>query len=155
MVEKQGKLWAGVEVPRAMDGAERIDEYRGRLLSTIVSCQSCQPWEQGPVWVIGRRTVLAEVMDDCGVPFDNEDLREEILSDLDCPGCGDSLSDHYEVGVKFDFEIAHERAVDRARDEFGDRLWEFSHFLEKYPMLGANHEVGNLILEDIQSFPKA
>ena len=139
-----------------MDGAEHIDEYRGRLLSMIVSCPNCQPWEKGrPVWVIGKPTQLEEVMDNCGVPLANEALRDALLSDLDCPGCGDSLSEHYEVGVKFDFEIAHERAVDRAKERFGDRLWEFSRFLEKYPMLGANHEVGNLILEEIQSFPNA
>ncbi len=152
---RAGKLRVGVEVPRAMDGAEDVEDYRGRLLSTIVSCQSCQPWENGPVWVIGKPIELEEAMDNCGVPLDNQDLREAILSDLVCPGCGDSLSEHHDVGVKFDFEIAHERAVDRAKEEFGERLWEFSRFLEKYPMLGANHEVGSLILKGIQSFPKA
>ena len=138
-----------------MTRTEQIEEYRDQLLSAIVSCQSCQPWEGGPVWVIGKRTELDEVMNDCGVPDDDEDLREEILADLNCPGCGDSLSEYYEVGVKFDFEVAHERAVDRANQKFGDRLWGFSVFLEKYPMLGANHPVGRLILDEIQSFPKA
>ena len=45
-----------------MDRAECIDEFRDRLLSTIVSCQNCQPWEKGPVWVIGKRTELEEVI---------------------------------------------------------------------------------------------
>lgn len=137
-----------------MDGTDRVDEFRDRLLSTIVSCQSCQPWDKGPVWVIGKRIELEEVMDNCGVPLGDEDLREEILSGLVCPGCSDNLSEHYEVGVKFDFEIAHERAVDRATEEFGERLWDFARSLEN-PMLGANHEIGNRILGEIQSFPKA
>ena len=63
-----------------MTRMERIAEYSDELLSAIVSCPSCQPWEGGPVWVIGRRTSLDEVMDDCGVPDDDEHLREEILS---------------------------------------------------------------------------
>ena len=136
-----------------MTRTEQLKEYRDQLLTAIVSCQSCQPWEGGPIWVIGKQTALDELLDDCGVPED-EDLREEILTDLDCPGCGDSLSDHYEVGVKFDFEIAHERAVDLADEEFGGQLWEFATFLEKYPMLGADHPVGRLILDKISSFPK-
>ena len=101
----------------------------------------------------GRQTTLDEVLDDCGVPED-EDLRHRLLADLDCPGCGSNLSEHHEVGVKFDFEIAHERAVERAIEEFGDQLCEFAEFLEEYPMLGAAHPIGRLILDSIGSFPK-
>ena len=137
-----------------MNRPQQLEEYRDQLRTVIVSCQTCQPWEGGPVWVIGKQTALDAVLDDCNVPED-EDLREEILADLDCPSCGDSLSEHYEVGVKFGFEIAHERAVDLANEEFGGQLWEFAAFLEKYPMLGADHPVGRLILEEINSFPKA
>ena len=136
-----------------MSRTQEVEEYRDRLRTTIVSCQTCQPWEGGPVWVIGKQTSLHEVLDDCNVPED-EDLREEVLAELDCPGCGDSLSEHYEVGVRFDFEIAHERAVARANEEFAGQLWEFAAFLEKYPMLGADHPVGRLILDQIKSFPK-
>ena len=114
---------------------------------------NCQPWEGGPVWVIGQQTELDEVLDDCGVPQD-EDLRGRVLADVDCPGCGDNLSGHHEVGVKFDFEIAHEHAVERAIEEFGDQLSEFAAFLEEYPMLGAAHSVGHLILDGIGSFPR-
>ena len=103
--------------------------------------------------MIGQETALDEVLDDCGVPAD-EDLRQQVLADLNCPGCGDNLSGHYEVGVKFDFEIAHERAVERAIEEFGDQLWEFAAFLEEYPMLGVAHPVGRLILDSIGSFPR-
>ena len=114
---------------------------------------SCQPWDGGPVWVIGKQTDLDEVLDDCGVPED-EELRHRVLADLDCPNCCDNLSEHHEVGVKFDFEIEHERAVDRAIGEFGDQLWEFAAFLKEYPMLGAAHPVGRLILDSIGSFPR-
>ena len=138
----------------AMSRMQEFEEYRDRLRTTIVSCQSCQPWEGGPIWVFGKRTDLDGVFDDCNAPED-EDLREEILADVDCPRCGDGLSGHYEVGVKFDFEIAHERAVDLANEEFGGRLREFAAFLEKCPMLGADHPVGRLILEEIKSFPKS
>ena len=113
-----------------MSRTQQIEEYRDQLRTEIVSCQTCQPGEGGPIWVIGKRTPLNEVLDDCNVPED-EDLREEILADLDYPGCGDSLSEHYDVGVKFDFEIAHDRAVDLANEEFGGQLWEFAAFLEK------------------------
>ena len=137
----------------AMTPEERIDDYRDQLRATIVSCMNCQPWEGGPVWVIGNQTDIDEVLDGCGVPQD-EELRHRVLADLNCPGCGDSLSAHHEVGVKFDFEIEHERAVDRAIEEFGDQLWEFAAFLEEYPMLGAAHPVGRLILDSIGSFPR-
>ena len=74
---------------------------------------------------------------------------------MNCPSCGDSLSEHHDVGVKCEFEVAHERAVDRANQKYGDQLWEFSMYLEKYPMLGASHPVGRLILDEIRSFPEA
>lgn len=114
---------------------------------------NCQPWDDGPVWVFGKRTDIDEVLDDCGVPED-EDLRHQVLADLDCPNCRDNLSEHHEVGVKFDFEIEHERAVERAIEEFGDQLREFAAFLEKYPMLGVAHPVGRRILDSIGSFPR-
>ena len=136
-----------------MSREQELEEYRDCLRATIVSCQTCQPWEGGPVWVVGKRTDVREVLDNCGVPED-KDLREEILAGLDCPGCSDNLDAHYEVGVKFDFEVAHERAVDRAKEEWGVQLWDFAEFLEKYPMLGAEHHVGRLILEEIKSFPR-
>ena len=136
-----------------MSREQELEEYRERLRATIVSCQTCQPWEGGPVWVVGKRSDLGEVLDSCGIPED-EVLREEILGGLDCPGCSDNLDAHHEVGVKFDFESAHERAVDRAKEEFGGQLRDFAGFLEKYPMLGADHHVGRLILDEIKSFPR-
>lgn len=136
-----------------MSREEKLEEYRDCLRKRIASCQTCQPWDDGPVWVFGQPTILSEVLDDCGVPQDDS-LQEEILANLECPNCGDNLSEHFEVGVKFDFEIAHERAVDLANEKYGEQLKEFAAFLEKYPMLGADHPVGRLILIELKSFPK-
>ena len=133
---------------------QRIDRYKDVVAQTIVSCPNCQPWEGGPVWVVGRRTDLDEVLDTCGVPED-EDFREEVVAGICCPGCGDSIDAWPEVGIRFDFETAHERAIKRAERRFGPKLYAFASFLETFPMLGASHPVGRRILKEIGAFPKA
>jgi hypothetical protein len=89
---------------------ERIEKYRGLVQREIISCPNCQPWEGGPVWVKGHRMDLREVLDNCRVP-ENEEFRDEVITGLDCPGCGDSIGAWTDVGVRHDFELEHEDAI--------------------------------------------
>jgi hypothetical protein len=106
------------------------------------------------VWVVGLCTDIEDVLNDCGVPED-DDFRSEVLSGVNCPGCGDSIDSWTEVGVRFAFEIEHDNAVERAGTRYDRKLCAFSEFLEKYPMLGAAHPMGRRILKEIGGFPRA
>jgi hypothetical protein len=103
--------------------------------------------------VVGRQMDLDDVLNDCRVPED-EELRREVVEDISCPGCGDSIDAWYEVGIRFNFEIEHERAIERAERRFGPGLRAFAAFLEQFPMLGASHPLGRRILREIGDFPK-
>ena len=134
--------------------AQRIDRYKILVQGNVVSCPNCQPWEGGPVWVVGQRTDLSELLDTLGVP-EGETFRGEVLEGIECPGCRDAISSWYEVGVRFPFEVDHERAIERAETRYGTKLRDFAEFLERLPMLGASHPLGRRILKEIGGFPKA
>jgi hypothetical protein len=128
----------------------RIDTYRDRLLDELRYCHNCQPWENGVVWILGDRIWLSELVDSLGIP---PSAQEEVVSGMDCPHCGSSLDLSYEVGVRHQYEIEHERRIERAERLFSRQLLEFSRFIEEYPYLGVRHPVGRKIFREMAKFP--
>lgn len=128
-----------------------VDDYIERIHPEIRHCVYCQPYDDGePVWVFGNRTNLEDLFDEHHVP---ERMRDDVADGLVCPGCSAQLSRWADVGVKHDFEEAHDRRIGEARRRYESSLLKFQSYLRDYPYLGAGHPVGRRILKEIGSFP--
>jgi hypothetical protein len=99
---------------------------------------------------LGKQTNLENLFDEYRVP---EKIRDDVADRLVCLGCGAQLSRWADVGVKHDFEEAHDRRINEARKHYERSLLEFQAYLRDYPYLGASHPVGRKILREIGSFP--
>jgi hypothetical protein len=134
-----------------MGRIERIERYRSQLLEELQYCYNCQPWEGGPVWILGSRIWMRELLNDLRIP---ESMQKEVVEGVECPNCGSSLDLSCDVGIRHQYEIEHDVRVQRARRAYGKRLFEFSQHIQDYPYLGAVHPVGRQILRDMRSFPR-
>lgn len=134
--------------PSSMDS---LEEYEARFREEMRNCPTCQIYDGGEiVWVHGNRVFIEYLFDWLEIP---EEARDELVERVDCPFCGAGLSRRMDVGIRFDFERAHDRRLEEAWDRYEDRLWDFVHHLEEYPFLGASHEVGRQIYEEVDDFP--
>ncbi|MCZ6626005.1 MAG: RES domain-containing protein [Deltaproteobacteria bacterium] len=137
---------------RSMSRRRDIDSLVEQVQQQITHCITCQPYEGGEaVWIFGSRTDIDDVLDSCSVP---ERLKDEVLSQINCPGCGASIERPCDVGIKHDFEIEYDETLERAERRYESKLYDFSHFLQRVPYLGANHPLGKAILRTIKKFPK-
>lgn len=135
-------------MPRREFSAE---DYIERIQPEIRHCRYCQPFDEGNVeWIFGKRTGLEDLLDNHRVP---EKLRDEVAEGLHCQRCGAQLGRWADVGVAYEFEVAHERRIDEAQKKYEGLLVDFAMFLREYPYLGAKHRVGKKILKEISSFP--
>jgi hypothetical protein len=103
--------------------------------------------------VVGHHTDVWDVLISIGVPDDKE-IREAVVDGLECPKCGAGIDLSDDVGVRFDFEIDYDIALEKAQRRLGHKLESFAKHLEAYPMLGAAHPVGKRILNEIAAFPR-
>ena len=116
----------------------------------LSKCNAVQPYEEGaPVW-INAHTWFDDVMEMAEVP---EVCRKEVASLVQCPSCAGPHDLWEEVGVKSEGELRYEALMDEWYEKHAHRLDDFYSFLEKYPFLGAAHEVGREIQDSIAQFP--
>jgi hypothetical protein len=119
-------------------------------MEEIRYCPYCQPYDSGEiVWILGRQIELEELFDWLEVPEEQRDVISERLS---CPNCGADLDRTMDVGIRFEFEREYDKKLEEALSAFEDGLWEFADYLENLPFLGASHEMGKRILEEMERF---
>lgn len=127
------------------------EDYIERIQPEILYCRYCQPFDEGNVeWILGERIGLEGLFDNHRVP---DKFRDKVAEGLHCEGCGAQLGRWADVGVAYEFEVAHERFIDTARKKYEGLLVDFAMFLREYPYLGAKHKVGKKLLKEIGSFP--
>jgi hypothetical protein len=129
-----------------------LDELIEAVEEQVRFCANCQPWEGGePIWVQGAQTSIEDLLEAVDVP---EDLKDEVVSRIQCRNCGSEVGRYDEVGTLHGFEVEHERRIEDAERKYADRLYKFSHYLRSYPYLGAEHQVGRELLKLVKLFPK-
>lgn len=130
---------------------EIIDEWVERAQKEFSYCETCQPYESkegGAIWVLGHPNYLSFILEDIEVP---EELRNEVVSRLRCPNCGNQLSIADEVGVLSDYEIKVNDRVERLTLEIEPDIEGFYQHLVKFPYLGARHPIAEQIIREIKS----
>jgi hypothetical protein len=128
-----------------------VEEHEARFRKELTHCINCQVRDSGEwVWIHGSKIYIEELFDWLEV---SESMRDDIVDRVDCPWCGSPLERTMDVGIRHDFERAHDERLNEARDRYEDELWDFVHHLEAYPFLGASHELGQRIAEMIDEFP--
>jgi hypothetical protein len=131
---------------------EEIEKYQELIQPHIAYCITCQPYDGGDVvWIFGDRTNLEELFDKYKIP---DDLREEISVNLHCQHCERELCRYDDIGLKTQIELEADRRWDDWHQNYDWKIEEFGDFLEKYPYLGLNHEIGEKLHSTISNFPK-
>ena len=131
---------------------KEIGKYRELIQPHIAYCITCQPYDGGDVvWIFGNRTDLEELFDEYEVP---DNLREELAVNLHCQNCGRELCRYDDIGLKTQTELEADRRWNDWHQNYDWKIEEFGDFLEKYPYLGLNHEIGEKLHSTISNFPK-
>lgn len=130
---------------------EEINDLIQQLQSEICYCDTCQPYEDGEaIWVLGVRRNLEALFDEYNI---DEDLRDEISNNLNCPNCGRNLERYDDFGER----TPYEKQVDQKQEEWSgrykDQLDGLAKFIAEYPYLGVKHELGKRIVELMPQFP--
>lgn len=127
-----------------------IEQAQGKLRS----CYECQPRDEDgdTIWTVGIHSNLKELIAyDLEAP---EEYWEIIGTYLDCPMCGLTLDLDSEVGVQSLTEDKIDRMWFQFQTEYGPKFSNFFDFLEKYPYLGLEHELGSEIRKAVKSLPQ-
>lgn len=118
-----------------MEESYNLENIREYLESEIVSCYNCQPYSRGHPYWLGEHTDIADLLIDYDL---NEEQKEEIIENLNCPNCGTDLSFIYsEVQLKSE----HDKKVDEIFESLEDskilkKLDSLEKQLHKFPYLG-------------------
>lgn len=131
---------------------KEIEKYRELIQPNIAYCITCQPYDGGDViWIFGERTDLEELFDEYEIP---DNLREELAANLQCQSCGRELCRNDDIGLKTKSELEADRRWNDWHQNYDWKIDEFGDFLETYPYLGLNHEIGEKLHSTISNFPK-
>jgi hypothetical protein len=129
---------------------QELAEFAGRVQAQLAPCANCQPCDGGePVW-LNFHTDLYNLMEMLDIPGPS---RDEVANRLDCPCCHHSYALDEEVGYKGDVEVLYCELVDAWCREYRAQFDEFHKYLEDFPDLGVNHELGRRIYEMGSRFP--
>jgi len=130
---------------------ERNDSKK-EIYDLIIACYNCQPYEEGePVWVLGDRMTVDELLDELDIPSKS---REQIIQDLSCPSCGTKLFASDDIGILSKEEREFFKKMEIIKNKYDPKLIEFYNFLEQYPYLGVAHSLGKKIYNSIGNFEK-
>lgn len=131
---------------------KKLKKYLELIQPHIAYCDTCQPYDGGDVvWIFGECTNLEDLFDEYDVP---DNLREELVDNLHCQNCGRDLCRDDKIGLKTHTELEADRRWDDWHQNYDWKIDEFADFLEKYPYLGLNHEIGKKLHSTISNFPK-
>ncbi len=131
---------------------DRVAAFAGKAQERIRYCLTCQPYDSGEaVWIFGDRWDMEDLLKDTGVP---EALRDEVVSLLECPGCGCSLEKYSEVGLPTRHELEYEAKIKSLKKRFYPKLQAFAEFLERFPYLGGRHPFANQIIQSVKKLPR-
>lgn len=127
---------------------KREEKYLKCVQSKIEYCIYDQPWEDSePVWMLGERTDIEDLLDNCDVP---KKSRKNILNNLYCPSCGNEVFElASDVGVKTRFELEVEKHMDEAYGLYGDGVRLLEDELEKFPLLALSNKIAKKIFQEI------
>jgi hypothetical protein len=118
----------------------------------IVSCTGCCSVFEGDYIFDGDRTGVRDfLLWSMEVP---EKKVEAVAALLKCSNCHGSIDEWDDIGVKPNYQVEEDAAVEYATRRWGKKLTDFAAFLATYPMLGATHPVGKRILQEIDKFRK-
>ena len=129
-----------------------IERYVKKIQPLIRYCYNCQAHDGGEIiWVQGHKINLEEIYDEYNIP---EKHREQISLELQCLYCGTELSRYDDIGCLTAEDIIRDQYYKEWEKTIQPKLKDFQTFLEKYPYLGLNHEVGKKISKMMYKFPK-
>lgn len=126
-------------------GFKSWQEY---LNKHIAQCGDCADYYQGDgqFSIEGKATDVSWLGLELGLP---DGRSEQLIANARCDGCGNSISDMWEVFVRPTHEVEFRAAVDRAITKHRPRIDEFREFLTKHPFLGAQEKTGRLLTRAI------
>ena len=134
------------------DYDKEIEKYLELIQPHIAYCDTCQPYDGGDVvWIFGNRINLEDLFDEYEIP---DNLREELAENLYCQNCRRELCRYDDIGLKTQTELEADKRWDDWHQNYDWKIEEFGDFLEKYPYLGLNHEIGEKLHSTISNFPK-
>jgi hypothetical protein len=129
---------------------EQPARFVSRVQAQLAPCANCQPCNDGePVW-LNFHTRLDNLMEMLGIP---QACRDKVAERLDCPCCHHSYARYEEVGYKGDLEVLYYKLVDARCRECRSQFDQFHKYLEDFPDLGVNHELGRRIDKASSGFP--
>ncbi len=131
---------------------EKLKEYIDQAQAEIAYCLNCQARDSGDwVWVLGEQMEMSDFLGHhIGIP---EEYWEDVAESLACPNCGTDLSMEYDIGLPTPVERAVKAKWDEWDKKYESKFNEFYAFIEKYPYLGSQHNLGKEILKKITSLP--
>ena len=128
------------------------EEWAAIASEHIVSCTGCCSVFEGDYVFDGDRTGVRDfLLWSMEVP---EKKAEAVAALLKCSNCHGSIDEWDDIGIKPNYQVEEDAAVEYATRRWGKKLTDFSAFLATYPMLGATHPVGKRILQEIDKFRK-
>ncbi|MEQ2528855.1 RES family NAD+ phosphorylase [Bacillaceae bacterium CLA-AA-H227] len=123
------------------------EKYKEKAQQKLKYCVTCQPYDGGDyIWIMGTETTVDEIFEDVNVP---EKYREDIAKNLNCPNCGKSGFEQYEVvGTEDADDIEKDRQINLI-EKFATKLESLRLHLENYPSLALAHPMGKKIRKEI------
>lgn len=114
----------------------------------IAECGDCAPYFQGDgqMSIEGKETEVSWLALELGLP---DRVSKRLIKNARCDGCGNSISEMWEVFVRPTREVEFRAAVDRAIAKHRPRIDEFREFLTKHPYLGASDKTGRLLMQTV------
>jgi len=138
----------------------KLAEYVKKAQQNVAYCPNCQPADTGEeIWVFGSPMLMDEFLHDHKIP---EKYHEYVAEALHCNNCGSPLGMSCEVGVEY-LITPEQYKLEKLWDskwkiwnlKNNEKFKDFYEFLEKYPYLGAHHNLGKRILKIIGKSPKS
>jgi hypothetical protein len=132
----------------------QIRNYIQEAFREISSCYNCQPSgrDAEDIWIGGDRTSLYDfLLYSVEVP---EDFLDEVTKWLHCPGCGTDLDLECEIGTLMEMDKKAISLWDEWDEKYGEQYKQFHQYLEQFPMLGLQNQLGGELFREVANFPK-
>ncbi len=126
---------------------KKAERYLKKAQDLLMYCTTCQPYDQGPVWVLGEETTVDELFDIVACP---EAYRDDIAAHLQCPSCGAMISDRYaDIGLEDRYARHAEQTYERAVKRYRRRIDALREHLNHFPSLALHNAFARTLLAEI------